>query len=193
MPADATLEKLFVHELKDLYYAERVLEEALGTLAKEADDPVLSEAFQHHRTETGEQIANLEEVFSLLGEKPAGEHCPGIDGIKQEHDAFMEEASPRGRAKDVFLTGAAARAESYEIAAYSGLVTLAKALGRDEAATLLGANLAQEREALQRMEIAARRLSEANGAKRSPRPTRRPAAKRAPARTGKRSTAKARK
>jgi Domain of unknown function (DUF892) len=74
----------------------------------------------------------------------------------------MEGERPDGVVKDVFLAGAAARAESYEIAAYGGLVTLATVLGEREAATLLEANLAQERAALQRMEIFSRRLTQGN-------------------------------
>ena len=34
----------------------------------------------------------------------------------------------------MFLTGAAARTEHYEIAAYTGLITMAKALGETDAA-----------------------------------------------------------
>ena len=42
----------------------------------------------------------------------------------------------------------AARTEHYEIAAYTGLVTMAEALGEDRAATLLTENLKQEQAAL---------------------------------------------
>ena len=52
---------------------------------------------------------------------------------------------------DLFLTGAAARTEHYEIAAYTGLITMAGALGEDKAATLLTKNLKQEQAALEKI------------------------------------------
>ena len=52
----------------------------------------------------------------------------------------------------MFLTGAAARTEHYEIAAYTGLVAKARALGETEAAKLLNENLKQEKDALKKVE-----------------------------------------
>ena len=65
--------------------------------------------------------------------------------------------------RDLFLTGSGARAEHYEIAAYSGLITSAKALGESEVVTLLEENLRQEEAALGKLESIAQRL--AQGAK----------------------------
>ncbi len=59
----------------------------------------------------------------------------------------------------MFLTGAAARTEHYEIAAYTGLVTMARALGEREVVPLLEANLKQEKETLRAVEKIGRRLS----------------------------------
>ena len=55
--------------------------------------------------------------------------------------------------------GAAARTESYEIAAYEGLRRMAKALGEDDAVELLDENLKQEKEALRLVEKIATRVS----------------------------------
>ena len=60
--------------------------------------------------------------------------------------------------RDAFLTGAAARAEHYEIAAYTGLVNQARALGEREAVELLQENLKQEKEALKKVETISKRL-----------------------------------
>ena len=87
---------------------------------------------------------------------------PGIDGITKEHDEFMSEESPRPQICDMFLTGAGARAEHYEIAAYTGLITMAQALGERDAVPLLQENLEQEKAALAKLEKAAKRLAGAN-------------------------------
>jgi ferritin-like metal-binding protein YciE len=149
---------LFLHELRDILYAERQLEKTLPKLAREASDADLANAFQHHREETREQIANLERVFEAMGEKPRGQKCPGIEGILAEHEEFVSEEKPSQEILDVFLTTAGARTEHYEIAAYTGLVAMAKALGESDCADLLQANLAQEKETLKKMETMGRKL-----------------------------------
>ena len=152
MPQMTTPQELFEHELKDMYYAERVIAQMLPTLSREASSSQLSRAFDQHLKETRGQIDNLEQVFSEIGKRAQGEQCPGIEGIKRGHDMFMQQESPGSQIKDMFLTGAAARTEHYEIAAYTGLVAKARALGETEAAKLLNENLKQEKEALKKVQ-----------------------------------------
>lgn len=160
MPQLTSPEQLFVHELKDMYYAEQTLTKVLPTLAQEASDRELSKAFKHHLDETKDQIKNLEQVFKNLGKPAQGEKCPGIEGIKQEHESFMEENDPTPALLNVHLTGAASRAEHYEIAAYTGLIGKARALGETESAKLLEKNLRQEKEALKKVESISKRILE---------------------------------
>jgi ferritin-like metal-binding protein YciE len=165
MPQVRTPQQLFKHELQDMYYAEKTLATTLPKLAQEATDSELSRAFTAHQKQTEKHVSNLEKVFSQLGESAQAHPCPGIDGIKKEHDEFMKENEPSAAMRDAFLTGAAARAEHYEIAAYTGLVNQARALGEREAVELLQENLRQEKEALKKVEtISKRLLKSANGA-----------------------------
>jgi ferritin-like metal-binding protein YciE len=150
--------EFFVHELRDMYYAEKSLTTVLPKLAEEASDRELSQAFEHHLDQTKSHVTNLERVFEQLGQRPEGQPCPGIDGIKEEHDTFVKEHEPTAELMDVFLTGAAARAEHYEIAAYTGLVGQAKALGERQSAELLEENLRQEKDALEKVESISKRL-----------------------------------
>ncbi len=149
---------LFEHELKDMYYAEKTIEKMLPTLAREASNRELTKAFEHHLTETKQQIQNLEKVFTEIGKRAQGETCPGIEGLKKEHDKFMDEEDASTDIRDMFLTGAAARTEHYEIAAYTGLVSKAKTLGETKAADLLNENLRQEKEALKKVETISKGL-----------------------------------
>jgi ferritin-like metal-binding protein YciE len=150
---------LFIHELRDVLYAEKTLEKALPKLAEEASDEELKAGFTEHLEQTKSHIENVKQILEELGETARAQRCPGIDGIKAEHDEFMEEqeeAEPE--IKDLFLTGAGARAEHYEIAAYSGLIRLASSLGEERAARLLEGNLKDEQDALEKLEAAARRI-----------------------------------
>lgn len=155
---------LFLHELGDVLYAENLLVKTLPKLADEADDGELKRGFEQHLEETRGHVKNVEGAFEALGEKPKSERCPGIEGIKAEHDAFMKEAKPVPAVQDMFLTGAGARTEHYEIAAYTGLVTAAKAMGEVECARLLEANLREEIATLQRLESISKRLATAGAA-----------------------------
>jgi ferritin-like metal-binding protein YciE len=171
-------EQLFVHELQDMYYAEKTLTRVLPQLAREASDPELSKAFTSHLRETEKQVKNLEKVFEQIGERAEAHPCPGIEGIKKEHDDFVSEHNTSSTMLDSFLTGAGARTEHYEIAGYTGLVTRARALGEREAVGLLQENLKQEKEALKKMEtISKRLLKESNGGSSSSRSSSRSRAK----------------
>ena len=163
MPAVTSPEQLFEHELQDIYYAEKTLTKVLPKLADEAKDRELSRAFTSHLKETEKHVKNIERVFSKIGKSPEATPCPGIEGIKKEHDEFVQETTTSAKMLDAFLTGAAARTEHYEIAAYTGLVSQARALGEREAVQILQENLKQEKEALKAVETVGKRL--AKGAK----------------------------
>ena len=155
---------LFLHELGDVLYAERTLVKTLPKLQEEASDEELALGFEEHLDETGQHVKNVELAFEKLGEKPTAEKCPGIEGIKREHDDFLSKESPSQDVLDSFLTGAGARTEHYEIAAYEGLVTMAEAMGEMEIVELLTENLEQEKTALKKLKAIGKRLAH-NGAK----------------------------
>ena len=151
--------ELFLHELGDLLYAENLLAKTLPKLSKEATDEELSSGFEQHAEQTKQHAQNIEKAFKALGEKAKAEKCPGIEGIKTEHDKFVEDESPSPEILNAFLTGAGARAEHYEIAAYEGAITMAKAMGETEVARLLDENLSQEKETLKKLQTIAKRLA----------------------------------
>jgi ferritin-like metal-binding protein YciE len=152
--------ELFLHELGDVLYAERTLVKALPKLQEEASDEELAQGFGDHLEETRQHVKNVEQAFQALGEEAKAEKCPGIEGIKKEHDDFVANESPSQEVLDAFLTGAGARTEHYEIAAYEGLVTMADAMGEDDVATLLRNNLEEEKVALRKMQAIGKRLAE---------------------------------
>jgi ferritin-like metal-binding protein YciE len=151
---------LFLHELGDVLYAEQTLVKALPKLQDEASDQELASGFAAHLEETKRHVENLELAFDELGEAAKAEKCPGIEGIKKEHDEFVANESPTPEVLDAFLTGAGARTEHYEIAAYEGLITMADAMGETRVSELLTENLEQEKKALSTMQSIGKRLAE---------------------------------
>ena len=85
-------------------------------------------------------------MFESLDEKVRGKHCDGIAGIIEEGKSIMEEDFDE-TTMDACLIAAGQRAEHYEMAAYGTLVAWAKAMGHDEAASLLQQNLDEEKAA----------------------------------------------
>ena len=155
---------LFLHELGDVLYAEQTLVKALPKLNEEASDQELAQGFADHLDETRQHVKNLKLAFVELGEPAKAEKCPGIEGIKKEHDEFVANESPSPEVLDAFLTGAGARTEHYEIAAYEGLITMADAMGETKVSALLTENLEQEKKALTKMKSIGKRLAK-DGAK----------------------------
>ena len=150
--------ELFVHELGDILYVERKLaDETLPKLISEVQDDEFRDALESHLDQTRGHVANVEQVFELLGEEPSAEKCLGFEGLRSEHEKMVEETS--SDLIDSVDLGAAARTENYEIAAYEGLRRMAKALGEDEAVELLDQNLKEEKEALRLVEKIATRVS----------------------------------
>ena len=158
MPEITTQRKLFLHELGDILYVERKLaNEVLPKLVKEVDDTELRAGLKKHHTETQRHVTNVEKVFRVMGEKPEAEPCIAFEGLKKEHDKLVSEATPA--LVDAVDAGAAARTEHYEIAAYQGLLAMARGLGERDAVPLLEDNLKDERKALREVEKVSRRLA----------------------------------
>jgi ferritin-like metal-binding protein YciE len=151
MPELTTPRDLFLHELGDILYVEKQLvDEVLPKLIGEVQDTKFRKGLEKHLEETRAHITNVEQVFDEFGESPKTEECIGFEGLKKEQEKLADEASED--LMDLVNTGAAARTEHYEIAAYSGLIEMARALGQQNAVTLLDENLKSEKETLRQVE-----------------------------------------
>jgi ferritin-like metal-binding protein YciE len=137
------LSDLFVHTLKDVYFAEKQIVKALPKMVKATDSAELGRAFESHLKETEEQIVRLEEVFKLLGKKAVGEKCPAIEGILAEGEELMKEIKDPDT-RDAAMIAAAQAVEHYEITRYGTLVSWAELLRLPDAAKLLAMTLKEE-------------------------------------------------
>jgi ferritin-like metal-binding protein YciE len=140
------LRELFVDSLKDIYWAEKALVKALPKMAKNATSENLITAINDHLAVTQEQVARLEEVFSLVGEKAAAKKCDAMEGLIKEGESIMEETES-GPVRDAGIIAASQKIEHYEIATYGTLAAFAQTLGEDDAVLLLEKTLAEEKEA----------------------------------------------
>lgn len=144
--AASELKDLFIDSLKDIYWAENALVSALPKMIQNATSPLLASAIKEHLEVTKNQVARLETVFELLGEKAEGKKCEAMAGLLKEGDSILEETVP-GPVRDAGIIAASQKIEHYEIATYGTLCAFAKTLGENEAVKLLTQTLAEEKEA----------------------------------------------
>ena len=138
-----TLNDLFVHTLRDIYYAEQQIAKNLPDMIEKATDQ-LKNGFQTHLAETKGQISRLEKVFKMHGVEAKGVNCPAIDGILKEASEVAGDIDDK-QVLDAGLIAAAQAVEHYEITRYGTLIAWAKKLGHDDCASVLQENLDEEK------------------------------------------------
>jgi len=139
-----TMNDLFVHQLRDIHYAEKQLVKALPKMAEKATDKQLKQGFLTHLDETKIHVQRLEQVFLMHGAVVKAVDCPAIDGIIEEADEVIGEVENKS-VLDAALINAAQAAEHYEITRYGSLIAWAKQLGRNDCASVLRKTLDEER------------------------------------------------
>jgi ferritin-like metal-binding protein YciE len=145
MSTMTSLEDLFVHELKDLYSAEKQLLKALPKMAKAASSPRLRQAFEKHTRQTEQQLERLEQIFEGLSRSPRGSKCVAMEGLIEEGKKVMQE-DIEPDVLDAALIASAQKVEHYEIAGYGTVRTYARLLGFGDAEELLQTTLNEEGE-----------------------------------------------
>jgi ferritin-like metal-binding protein YciE len=140
-----SLQSLYVHQLKDLYSAEKQISEALPKMAQAASSPELKKAFEQHLEQTRTHLDRLTSLLRDEGENPGNKKCKGMEGLIEEGSEALQQKGDSAT-KDAALIGAAQKVEHYEIAGYGTVQTYAKMLGNTMAASTLQKTLNEEGE-----------------------------------------------
>ncbi len=139
-----SMDDLFIHTLRDIYYAENQILKSMPDMIERALDPQLKQGLKTHFGETENHVRRLEQVFQMTGQPAKAVDCPAIDGILEEADDVFGEVDD-GRVLDAAMIAAAQAVEHYEITRYGSLVAWAKHLGRNDCARLLEQTLQEEK------------------------------------------------
>lgn len=142
---EGKLKEFLVDEFKDIYYAENAILKGLKKMEGAATTKELKNSINEHYTQTQGQIKRLEEVFKLMGEKPAKKKCEAIDGILKEGEGVLEDTEAGTMVRDVAIIISAQKVEHYEIATYGSLAELAKTLELYDVAKILEETLHEEK------------------------------------------------
>ena len=159
-----SMDDLFVHALRDIYYAENQIVKSLPDLIEKASNADLKAGLSAHLDETKGHIERLEEVFRMHGATAKQVDCPAIDGILKETREIVGDVADKN-VLDAAIIAAAQAVEHYEITRYGTLIAWAKELGRDDCAAELAATLEEEKAADEKLtDVAESRVNEAAAA-----------------------------
>ena len=145
-----TLDDLYVHTLRDIYYAEQKIVKSLPKMIDKTADEELRDGFSEHLEQTKNHVRRLERVFDLHGVRAKAIDCPAIDGIVKEADEVAGDVDDH-QVLDAALIAAAQAVEHYEISRYGTLIAWAKLLGNEDEADVLAETLEEEKESDQKL------------------------------------------
>lgn len=161
-----TIEDLFIHELSDIYSAEKQLTKALPRLARAASNPDLKAAFESHLEETHGQVERIDQIVELLDIKLKRIKCAAMEGLVEEGKEVIDEVE-EGPLRDAALIGGAQKVEHYEIASYGTISAIAKQLGYTDAIPHLQATLKEEKAADEKLTLLAESAGNQKAAQKS--------------------------
>src|SRR6185436_3315661 len=108
---ESPLEKFFVDQLKDIYYAEQQLLKAIPKMREAATTEELEDAFDNHLQQTERHVKRLEKVFKMIQQEPEGEKCEAMDGLVREAQTIISETEEDTMTRDAALIIAAQKVE----------------------------------------------------------------------------------
>jgi ferritin-like metal-binding protein YciE len=143
-----TLRDLFEIELRYAYDCEeKLVKKGLPTMIENCGSSELRQALEQHLDETRNQVTRLQQVFSIVGVEPKTDSNDVFDklsSVVKDSISHTDDGSP---VRDAALIVNGNQVEHYEMAVYGSLISFARQLGLEQAATLLEQTLEEEKEA----------------------------------------------
>ncbi|MBC7828529.1 MAG: ferritin-like domain-containing protein [Chitinophagaceae bacterium] len=145
--ANLSLQDLFIGELRDTYWAEKHLVNAIPKMVDAAGADNLKEALADHLEVTKTHVSRLEKIFQLLGEKTIAKKCDAMEGLTMSGEHVIENTITDTEIRDIGIIMSALKVENFEITTYKGMIQVAHSLGKEDVADLLQQNHDEEIEA----------------------------------------------
>jgi ferritin-like metal-binding protein YciE len=137
--------ELMIEQLKDTFSAEKQALRCMQKAVRKASAPALREGIQMHIEQTQVQIERVEQIMETLKIRPGRKVCEAMRGLVEEAQHEIEEHE-KGPILDLVIVAGMQRIEHYEIAAYGTNIAIARALGEQEAMSLLSETLEEEKQ-----------------------------------------------
>jgi ferritin-like metal-binding protein YciE len=85
------LKQVFVHNLNRIYFGKCYLNQHLGHLTELASFHALQLALQEFMDDIKKQIARMDEIYTIIGEKPSDKNCNPIKSIVKDNFCLDED------------------------------------------------------------------------------------------------------
>jgi ferritin-like metal-binding protein YciE len=137
------LYKLFVNDLKEIYWAEKEIKKCLNKIVKHASAFEIADELTSYHEVVNEHKILIEEVFLHIDEKAEDARCKFIEFLIDDTEDFLEETK-KGVVRDAGIISYLLKIELYQIATYSAACFYARTLEDKNAADLLNTILDQK-------------------------------------------------
>ena len=126
----ATLQELYVDELKDLWSANDQMAKALKKIVPQASNEKLIDMLEKSQGGISGHTEILKELIEAQDEKLKKEHCKGMEGLVAEAIKHsVDEAPAEGPVRDAAIIAQYQRMTHYGITGFGTVAAFAKALG----------------------------------------------------------------
>jgi ferritin-like metal-binding protein YciE len=144
--------ELFEIGLRYAYDTEqKLVEKGIPSMIEAASSAELRTAFEQHLEQTRTHVTRLERIFAQIGVEPKTEDDDIIDEITEVAKKLVGATEDGTPLRDAVLVIGGGHVEHYEMAVYSSLQSTARQLGLNDAATLLGETLNEEKAAAEKL------------------------------------------
>jgi ferritin-like metal-binding protein YciE len=158
MASKKTLHDLFLHQLRDVHYADKHAAKLFSKLAKAAADGTLKGAFETFGQQTHDQVDRLDAIFDQLDKKSHSVPCEAMQGIVEEAKELLHDFED-SEALDAGLVAAGQAVTHYGIARYGTLRTWSMQLGLGDVTPLIDTALSERRQMNDALDALARTAS----------------------------------
>ena len=131
------MNELFLHFLKDMYYAEQQALRTFPQMLAAAQSQALKHAFEQQAQAARSQVAQLEKVFAAIGQRPEGATCEALLGMVKETEDLLKQIGHAGPVQDAGLIAGIQAIQHYAIARYGSLLAWATQMGQQQAVAAL--------------------------------------------------------
>ncbi|MBA3972363.1 MAG: DUF892 family protein [Bacteroidetes bacterium] len=152
------LNKLFIEELKDIYWAEKATAMVLPKMINAASSEELADELLDHLTLTFDHLSKLESVFATLDLVAEATKCEMMEGLIDETLSIIH-AKSEDKFKDQGILSVSKKMQHYKITSYGILCSFSKTLNEIEVLDVLEDVLNDEREVYRIMNHIAEFLS----------------------------------
>lgn len=137
--------KLFISELKEMYWSEVILIKVLAKMIKNTSDTSLYQLLQLNLETTHYKITRLEDIFVALDEKVASKKCVSIEEMIIEINDYIKHYE-KGKFKDEMMMLNFHKITQFKMDTFDSLYEYAKLIGEYEVAGFFMESLNEELE-----------------------------------------------